>query len=191
MSKRLLFLTGAVLLVIAVMNFLPTSVQAQCGTGPPGSCVECHIEQALVYEQGIWHGTHARKDCCTNCHGGNCSAAEKELAHVGIIANPLEDVYTNCHACHPDDYWQRAETFAVELNITPSSRATPTFVPTSDPASRQPTIFILPEQALPRFQLTRKPCFLYRLPWQPLSECLCSVFLSVEQKPNEIREFKF
>ena len=88
---------------------------------------------------------------------------EKELAHVGIIANPLEDVYTNCHACHPDDYWQRAETFAVELNITPSSRATPTFVPTSDPASRQPTILILPPAGTPPLSADPQALFLVSL----------------------------
>jgi hypothetical protein len=125
--------------------------------------VDCHINQAPVYEQGIWHGTHARKDCCTNCHGGNCSAVEKELAHVGIIANPLEDVYTNCHACHPDDYWQRAEAFAIELNITPASRATPTSVPTSDPVSRQPTIVILPPAGPPPLSSDPQTLFLFSL----------------------------
>jgi hypothetical protein len=63
---------------------------------------------------------------------------------VGIISNPLEDVYTNCHACHPDEYWQRAAVFAAESNVTPASRATPTPVPTSDPVSREPNIEVLP-----------------------------------------------
>lgn len=149
MSKKVLLLTGIALLVVALGNLVPVPVHAQCGTWPVGSCVTCHIDQAPVYDEGLWHGTHARRDCCTNCHGGNCSAAEKELAHAGIIANPLEDVYTNCHACHPDDYWQRAEAFAAELNITPASRATPTPVATTDPASRQPHIEILPPPGPP------------------------------------------
>jgi hypothetical protein len=54
---------------------------------------------------------------------------DKNLAHQGMIANPLSDIYTNCHSCHPDDYQMRAEVFAVELGITPSSIATPTPAP--------------------------------------------------------------
>lgn len=144
MSKKMLFLTGVALFIIALGSPVITPVQAQCGTGSVGSCVTCHIDQAPVYEKGHWHGVHARKDCCANCHGGNCSARDKETAHIGMVSNPLEDVYTNCHACHPNDYWQHAEIFAAELNITPASRATPTPVATSNPASRQPKIEILP-----------------------------------------------
>lgn len=54
---------------------------------------------------------------------------DKALAHQGMIANPLSDIYTNCHGCHPDDYQSRAETFADALGITPSSIATPTPAP--------------------------------------------------------------
>jgi disulfide bond formation protein DsbB len=130
MLRKVLILTGASLLVSAViLSIMPSPVSAQCGVDPPdSSCITCHEIQAPVYENGKWHGVHARKDCCTNCHGGNCSADEKELAHIGIIPNPLEDIYTNCHACHPD-YQQRAALFAAELGITPSSCETPTPVP--------------------------------------------------------------
>lgn len=128
MKRRLFNLTGTFLLINAVILGLnPSPVSAQCGVNPPrSSCITCHEIQAPVYENGEWHGVHGRKDCCTNCHGGNCSAEEKEQAHVGMIPNPLEDIYTNCHACHPDDYPQRAAIFAAELGITPSSSKTPT-----------------------------------------------------------------
>jgi hypothetical protein len=48
-----------------------------------------------------------------------------------MVRHPLEDTYTNCHACHPDDYPQRAERFAVALGVTPlacSRPLTPTLV---------------------------------------------------------------
>jgi hypothetical protein len=35
-----------------------------------------------------------------------------------MIPNPLEDIYTNCHACHPYDYPQRTALFAAKLGIT-------------------------------------------------------------------------
>ncbi len=144
MKRRRFTLTGAFLLVSAViLGIGPSTVSAQCGVNPPhSSCITCHETQAPVYENGVWHGAHARKDCCTNCHGGNCNAEEKEQAHVGMIPNPLEDIYTNCHACHPDDYPQRAAVFAAELGITPSSRETPTPVPS-------PTGNPQPPQTLP------------------------------------------
>jgi hypothetical protein len=77
---------------------------------------------------------------------------DKDLAHQDIIANPLSDIYTNCHSCHPDDYLVRAEVFAVELGITPSSISTPTPVPAGkvlasplvilpSPISSQPSTF--------------------------------------------------
>jgi hypothetical protein len=145
MIRRLFILTGAFLFAGAViLSIMPSPVSAQCGDyPPPSSCITCHEIQEPVYENGEWHTIHARKDCCTNCHGGNCSADEKERAHVGMIPNPLVDIYNNCHACHPYDYQQRAAIFAAELGITPSSRKTPTPVPvlTENPQA--------PELALP------------------------------------------
>jgi hypothetical protein len=131
MMRKLLILVEMLLFGGAIiLSIWPTSVSAQCGVNPPDpSCVTCHEIQEPVYGKGEWHSIHARKDCCTNCHGGNCSAAEKERAHEGMVPNPLSDIYTNCHACHPDDYPERAARFAAELGITPSSRETPTPVP--------------------------------------------------------------
>jgi hypothetical protein len=53
---------------------------------------------------------------------------DKDLAHEGLVVNPLEDIYTNCYHCHPDDYQARAERFALTLGVTPNSRPTPTRV---------------------------------------------------------------
>lgn len=145
MKRKLLPLTGTFLLASAViLGIHPSPVSAQCGVNPPhSSCLTCHETQAPVYENGEWHGVHARKDCCTNCHGGNCSAKEKDQAHVDMIPNPLEDIYTNCHACHPDDYPQRAAIFAAKLGITPSSRETP--IPAQNSTTNPQTPLKLPD----------------------------------------------
>jgi hypothetical protein len=135
MSRKcflILALTGVALFLAVlpglVWNVIP--VQAQCGDVPPRSaCITCHEASAPVSRDDYWHGVHGRKDCCASCHGGNCSTMDASLAHEGVIANPLEDIYTNCHACHPDDYQERAMIFAQTLGITPESRATPTTVP--------------------------------------------------------------
>jgi hypothetical protein len=102
-------------------------VLAQCGN-PVSSCVTCHEKQMPVYANGEWHTIHGRKDACANCHGGNIFAIEKEQAHVGLVSNPLSDIYVSCHQCHPD-YTERAARFATVLQITPSSSATSTPVP--------------------------------------------------------------
>ena len=59
-----------------------------------------------------------------------------------MIANPLSDIYTNCHSCHPDDYQEVAEIFAMELGITPGSIATPTPAPTQKVTAN--SLIILP-----------------------------------------------
>ena len=130
MLHKLFILAGAFLTAgVVLLSTMPSRVYAQCGiNSPSSSCVVCHEVQALVSNEDEWHTIHARKDCCTNCHGGNCSAADKDRAHESMIPNPLEDIYTNCHACHPD-YPERAARFATELGITPSSRKTPTPIP--------------------------------------------------------------
>jgi hypothetical protein len=116
---------------VLIWGMTPMPVAAQCGSNPPpdSSCYTCHTQDNPVSGNEEWHGIHANKDCCAKCHGGNCSTMDKTLAHQGMIANPLSDIYTNCHSCHPEDYQQVAETFAMELGITPGSIATPTPAP--------------------------------------------------------------
>ncbi|MCC7130947.1 MAG: hypothetical protein B6D39_04760 [Anaerolineae bacterium UTCFX2] len=124
---------GALLLLFAVCWMLtPKLAQAQCGDIPESSsCYHCHQEQGAfpVYGKGDWHDVHAVKDCCWNCHGGNALSNDADLAHTGMLTNPLADIYTDCYACHPGDYQERADKFAVLLGVTPESRPTPTAHP--------------------------------------------------------------
>jgi hypothetical protein len=126
----------------------PGAAQAQCGDLPPdSSCITCHEKEHPVFDQGEWHLLHARKDCCAQCHGGNCRATDKDLAHQGMAANPLEDIYTNCYHCHPDDYQARADRFALALGVTPSSRPTPTRAALV--AAVAPPSLVMPQATLP------------------------------------------
>jgi hypothetical protein len=100
------------------------SALAQCDDYPPAStCYTCHAEAYPVFDQGDWHEIHARKDCCWNCHGGNAQAQDKDLAHEGITLQPLNDTFTDCYACHPYDYQDRAERFGAALGVVPISNA--------------------------------------------------------------------
>jgi len=107
---------------LALWATRPSEARAQCGDNPPqSSCYACHANAYPVYQQGEWHRIHARLDCCWNCHGGNTQTQDQDRAHVGLIRQPLEDTYTSCHTCHPEDYRQRAEQFASVLGVTPVS----------------------------------------------------------------------
>jgi len=132
MSRKWFFL-GSLIIFMGAMAVLGTltalSAQAQCGDTPEdSSCITCHEYQgaAPVFRKGEWHEIHARKDCCWNCHGGNTQAHDKDQAHVGMTAHPLQDIYTDCYNCHPEDYPKRAEKFATVLGVTPGSSPTPT-----------------------------------------------------------------
>jgi len=135
-----LFLIGIFALgVSAVAWSAPPQVSAQCGDDPPeSSCSACHDDAHAVYRPGEWHTIHAGKDCCWNCHGGNDRVADKDLAHVSLVRNPLEDTYISCHQCHPDDYRQRADRFARILGVTPASRESITQSVALAPAGGQP-----------------------------------------------------
>lgn len=106
----------------------PQAAVAQC-EDPKPSCCTCHATAHPVGEQGEWHSIHARKECCRACHGGNDQAQDKDVAHVDMTLHPLQDTYMSCHQCHPDDYRQRANVFAVALHVTPMS---------SEPTARPP-----------------------------------------------------
>jgi len=144
----ILWLAGILILATGFSVWASSTAYAQCGDTPPkSSCITCHEKEDPVYKNGEWHGIHALKDCCANCHGGNCRMMDKTLAHKDLVAHPLDDIYTNCYYCHPYDYQDRAARFGTVLGVIPGSRLTPTPVPTS-PAVEHP-IVILPT-SIPR-----------------------------------------
>jgi hypothetical protein len=126
-TRRILCISLVMFLTI-IWALTPSHVFAQCGsdTPPDSTCYTCHLAEKPSPDDSLWHGIHASKDCCARCHGGNCMSMDQDLAHQGIVTNPLSDIYTNCHSCHPDDYQARAELFAAELDFTPSSSPTST-----------------------------------------------------------------
>jgi len=148
------FFIGSIIIFLAAMAVLgsmtASPAQAQCGDiTADSSCITCHEFQGAdpVYGKGEWHEIHALKDCCWNCHGGNTKAQDEDLAHVGMTAHPLEDIYTDCQSCHPDDYPGRAERFSVVLGVTSGSAPTPTAVTVGPVESHPIVIFETPSTA--------------------------------------------
>jgi len=122
------FLIVALFLMVSLILGLRSvsPVMAQCENPPKSSCLSCHGQVDHLSGMGEWNRVHMSQDMCTNCHGGNASTMDKDRAHEGVVAQPLGDIYTNCHSCHPTDYVARSAQFATTLHVTPSSCATPT-----------------------------------------------------------------
>jgi len=144
---------GALFLAFVLVFKAQSPAQAQCGDNPPkSSCITCHEKEEPVYQNGEWHGIHALKDCCASCHGGNCSAQDKDLAHESMVAKPLTDIYTDCRGCHPDDYIERAGRFAAILGVTPGSSPTATPVPAATEVDHEMVILPTFSSSTPSFQ---------------------------------------
>jgi hypothetical protein len=133
--RRFFFTSLIGMIILLAVGIVP--VCAQCEDPEPSSCASCHAQEDPVNEKGEWHIIHASKDICMNCHGGNGSAMDKDLAHESLTAHPLDDIYTDCHCCHTD-YDARAARFAPPLGVTPGSCTTPTPVPAGNIPSDPP-----------------------------------------------------
>lgn len=112
----------AVLLTLLVGSVLPPAARAQCGP-ITSACYTCHSQTDPVNGTTPWHSVFGHRYACWNCHGGNDVAQDQALAHVGMVRNPLEDAYTSCYACHPEDYQQRAAQYDQLLGSSMSSAA--------------------------------------------------------------------
>ncbi|MCF7804761.1 MAG: hypothetical protein K9N46_04865 [Candidatus Marinimicrobia bacterium] len=95
-----------------------SSVYAQCGASL-SSCKTCHeVKRAMpVMTKGDWHKDHSFGDFCEFCHGGNTASKVQAEAHEGINMIPVKTPGNTCSSCHPDDYNDRAQTYAEILNV--------------------------------------------------------------------------
>jgi hypothetical protein len=125
--RWLLFITLILAGLIVAAVLITSPVAAQCNT-TKSSCVSCHGSGIHVAGMGEWNRVHEDQDICTYCHGGNASSTDKALAHEGLVAQPLSDIYASCHSCHPSDYVAKSSQFAATLKVTPDGCATPTAV---------------------------------------------------------------
>jgi hypothetical protein len=178
------FLIASLIGTMALLKIGVVPVRAQCGNPGPSSCTTCHTQQDPVTDKGAWHASHAGKDICINCHGGNGSTMDKNLAHEGMVAQPLSDIYTDCHSCHPD-YVERAVPYAATLQITPSSCATPTPVAVSKVSNGlHPNSMIMPSNPVS----AAPPARLFLLITGSLALlilfCFCACWLGAHQVKN-------
>jgi len=137
---RLFLLLSLLMGAVLFWSILAASpASAQCENPPTSSCLSCHAKVDHLAGMGEWNKAHLKQDICTSCHGGNGSAMEEALAHMDMVAQPLSDIYTDCHSCHPEDYTEKSKQLAATLNVTPASCTTPTPAPVSSAFGGPPT----------------------------------------------------
>jgi hypothetical protein len=56
---------------------------------------------------------------------------DEDLAHEGMLANPLEENAAVCQDCHPDDYQAQVDKFASIAGISLTPHPCPTCTPSA------------------------------------------------------------
>jgi hypothetical protein len=135
MFLKMLFLTSSALLLVGTALLIPvatTQVFAQ-GENPPdnNSCMDCHEDQYYLHDIGDWYCLSETKVSCTGCHQGRPDTMIKEIAHEGLIVNPLVNDAAVCQGCHPDDYQARVQAYASIAGIGPTPRPSVSYTPSA------------------------------------------------------------
>lgn len=128
-GKRIQFVVNWGLLLLAmglIWTWQPLKAEAACGAST-SSCKTCHeVKGELsVSKKGDWHTQHAFGDFCQACHLGVATASDKDQAHAGIIAKPLEKSDETCASCHPSDTAARVAKYGGNATTGTNSAPTP------------------------------------------------------------------
>lgn len=112
----------------------------EAGLAQSSTCRDCHEERYTLFDSGKWVCLCGKQGTCTDCHEGQEETWEIQLAHEGMIANPITENPSICLSCHPQNGQERilkfAATTGLDLNAPPPP---PTFYE-SGPLSERPTI---------------------------------------------------
>jgi hypothetical protein len=86
----------------------------------PSNCIVCHENLYYLYDTGKHFCVTEARQRCSDCHGGDPSATDKDAAHHHRSAHPVvnEDVST-CQQCHPNDCDDYVQKFAQVAGISP------------------------------------------------------------------------
>lgn len=152
MSRKLSVTFLSLLGLIGIVLLLSASVvQAQEATPQTDdtNCLACHDDLYYLYDTGKWHCLCQASPSCIHCHGGQPEVANADLAHAGMITNPLQEDAAACQRCHPDEYQQRVDEFMAMAGGTVTGGRgetfrTPGLEPTSLPSGFQ--AYHLPNQ---------------------------------------------
>jgi len=116
----ILILAGLGVFFIALASTMPVQASPDGEDGTSSSCYSCHVDRYWLFDEGKWYCVCAKRvDRCTACHLGDPNAYNEDVAHAGLVANPLVDTETYCGQCHPQDYPQRVGEFVEMTGAQP------------------------------------------------------------------------
>jgi cytochrome c553 len=123
LSVLVLLLLSAGTLLLLAAAVMPAAAQV-AAPGPAvdevNSCRTCHTRLYQNYDTGNWFCLCAnRNERCVACHLGDQTAFDEEVAHAGLVPNPLVDPATYCGQCHPEDYQARVDGFIAMTGAQP------------------------------------------------------------------------
>ncbi|OGO39141.1 MAG: hypothetical protein A2W35_13730 [Chloroflexi bacterium RBG_16_57_11] len=132
-KTRLSLIRGSILVIVFIIGALNVSATyAQDETTPPDSaCATCHENLYLLHDTGKWYCSCKRRADCTVCHAGQADTYIEEQAHLGLIANPIQDNLAACQSCHGEDYEEYIERFALIAGVSSPPPPGPTYSPAS------------------------------------------------------------
>jgi hypothetical protein len=115
---------------LVLCGLLVFAAPASCATGtaPKNTCVLCHSGLSAGSIVGVkshsWSGSIHQQHgvTCEKCHGGDPSATEMKVAHVGVLgsSNPKSPVYfknipTTCGKCHGAEFYKFTQSLHYKM----------------------------------------------------------------------------
>ena len=116
--------------ILSAVNILAVSAQGETPV-PQTACTTCHENLYLLHDTGKWYCSCKRRADCTVCHSGQADTFDEDLAHQGLIANPIQDNPAACQSCHGEDYEDYIKRFALIAGVSQPPPSGPTYVPAS------------------------------------------------------------
>lgn len=114
-------LLAAVILVTLTALSMPSTVRADDPIPTPnnGNCIVCHENLYFLHDTGNWFCLNESPMTCVDCHGGNPSTLDQDLAHTSRAAHPvINDDVSKCQQCHPDECYDRVALFDRSAGIS-------------------------------------------------------------------------
>ena len=111
----------ASLLSLALAFSLPGPAFAQeDNPETPSNCIICHEDLYYQHDTGKYFCVSEASQRCTDCHGGDPTATDKESAHFDRSAHPVVNGdISKCQECHPGNCEEYVQQFEQLAGINP------------------------------------------------------------------------
>ena len=109
--------SGVLIMLIALS--VPTNAYADDPTLDNGKCITCHEDLYFLHDTGKWFCLKEAPMACVDCHGGDPTASNKEIAHTNLASHPvINGDVSKCQECHPEQSDERVALFEKTAGIS-------------------------------------------------------------------------